>query len=292
MNPRSLGMAGAGIALKGDVFSGASNPAGLTSLDNFEIGFCQLMLGAGIQQSYLSTQFKTKGEATAGFVINSLNSGQMKVRTEFQPDGTGNYFSVSQTAVAGNYAQKLTEMFSFGVTGKFIYENMAGYTATTLGVDLGFLYETDFNNLKFAVVLQNFGGNTSSNGDQTQVSYNRNGELNLGRYTLPTTFRMGLSADIWKKENHLIIGSLELNNPNDNAENVRIGFQYSFRELLEVQTGYKISVSGQTLPTFGTTYKTRIGVHPIRIQYAMNPTNNMGTQHLIGIRWTQNKMGH
>ncbi|MCB0733651.1 MAG: PorV/PorQ family protein [Flavobacteriales bacterium] len=290
MNPESLGMSGAGVALKGNVFSSATNPAGLTALDDFSFGLSHMTIGAGIQQSLISSQFKLKNTSTIGFQINSLNSGQMEVRTEFQPNGTGNYFSVSQSAITGNYAMKMTEMFSLGIGLKMIYENMAGYSNMTAGLDLGFLYETDFRNLRFAVVVQNFGGSSSINGSDVMVGYNRNGNVELARYTIPTTFRMGFSIDAYQKDKHLVIGAMELNNPNDNSENIRFGFEYQYAELLSVQTGYKISVKGHGYPTLGMAYKTRIGAHPMFIQYAMNPTNYMGTQHLIGLRFTRNKM--
>jgi hypothetical protein len=290
LNPRAMGMSGAGVALEGDVFSSMTNPAGLTSLKSFNLGMSHMLIGAGIQQSLLSAQFKLPNEATVGFQFNSLNSGSMPVRTEFQPNGTGTYFSVSQNALSGNYAVNLSEMFSLGVAVKVIYESMAEYTNTTAGVDVGFLYKTDFRNLRFAVMVQNFGGNSSLSGTSLQIDYNRTSTPELGRYTLPTVFKMGFSMDAWKKDKHKLIAAAELNNPNDNAENIRLGAEYSFADLLKLQTGIKLSVKGQPYPTFGLGFKSRLGVHPLHIQYAINPTSNMGNQHVFGIRLTHNSM--
>ena len=290
LNPRALGMSGAGIALDGDVFSSMTNPAGLTSLTSFNFGMSHMLVGAGIQQSLLSTQFKLPSEATIGFQINSLNSGSMAVRTEFQPNGTGTYFSVSQNALSGNYAVKLSEMFSLGVAIKLIYETMADYSNTTAGLDVGFLYKTDFRNLRFAVVVQNFGGNSALSGDVMEVDYNRSGDPELGRYTMPTVFKMGFSLDAWSKDKHKLIAAAELNNPNDNAENIRLGAEYSFADLLKLQSGIKLSVKGQPYPTFGLGYKSRIGSNPLYIQYAVNPTTHMGNQHVFGMKLERNSM--
>ncbi len=290
LNPRSVGMSGASIANKVDAYCATSNPAALATLTENTLGLSHFLVGAGIQQSFLSYQHKLKNEATMGLSVNSLNSGDMLVRTEFQPDGTGQYFSMSQNAVKGTYATKLSKMFSLGVGISYIYETMQDYNNSTAAIDLGFLYQTDFKNLRFAVVVQNFGGSSTINGSTIAVDYNRNGPLELGRYSLPTVFKMGFAIDALRKEKHVIVGSLQLNNPNDNAENIRIGFEYQYRKLFQIQTGYKLSVKGQSFPTFGFGYASKLGVNPLRINYGMNPTNYMGTQHNFGIQLTFNKM--
>jgi hypothetical protein len=289
LNPGSVGRSGASIALEGDAYSSLTNPASLTGLSNTTIGLSHMLLGAGIQQTFGVAHFKLESEATWGLSVNSLNSGQMAVRTEFQPDGTGQYFSVSQAALSGHYAQKLSDMFSIGVQLKLVGESMATYSNLTAAVDLGFLYETDLKNLKFAVVIQNFGGNSSLNGEEIAVGFNRSAEIELRRYTLPTLFRMGLSFDAWQKDKHTLQVSGELNHPNDNAENIRLGVAYKYHNLLEVYTGYKIGVPGFSYPTFGFLYNATVGVNRVGIHYAVLPTNYLGTQHTFGLSFKINK---
>ncbi|MBO6515409.1 MAG: PorV/PorQ family protein [Bacteroidia bacterium] len=290
LNPRSTGMSGASIANTEDGFSAKTNPAALAKLKENTLGLSHLMVGAGIQQSFASYQHKLKNEATVGLSVNSLNSGDMMVRTEFQPDGTGQYFSMSQNALTANYATRLSDMFSLGIGLNYIYETMQTYNNSTASIDLGFLYQTDFKNLRFAVVVQNFGGNSTLSGTSLQVDYNRAGNPELGPYSLPTVFKMGFAFDAYKKGKNLIVASAQLNNPNDNAENIRLGFEYQYTSLLSVQTGYKISVKGQSYPSLGFQYRSRIGVHPLHINYGMNPTNYMGTQHVFGVQISLNKM--
>jgi hypothetical protein len=290
LNPRSVGMSGASIANKVDAYCASSNPAALATLTENSLGMSHLLVGAGIQQSFLSYQHKLKNEATIGLSVNSLNSGDMLVRTEFQPDGTGEYFNMSQNAVKGTYAAKLSKMFSLGIGLSYIYETMQTYNNSTAAIDLGFLYQTDFNNLRFAVVVQNFGGSSTISGSSIGVDYNRNGALELGRYSLPTVFKMGFAIDALKKDKHLLVGSLQLNNPNDNAENIRIGVEYQYSELIQIQTGYKLSVKGQSLPSLGIGYKSKIGANPLRINYGVNPTDYMGMLHIFGVQLSFNKM--
>ena len=45
--------------------------------------------------------------------------------------------------------------------------------------------------------------------------------------------------------------AIQLEHPNDNSENIRIGVEYAYLNLIFLRTGYKINVLGQKAPTFG-----------------------------------------
>ena len=207
----------------------------------------------------------------------------MEVRTEFEPNGTGQVFYANNTAVGVNYSQYLSKNFSIGVGLRYIYEGIATYSNHTVAGDIGFLYATDFKDLTFAVVVKNFGGNSQMLGSDLESEFNRT-EVTLGKYTTPTLFKMGFSLVPYEKDNKRLLVAVELNHPSDNAENVRLGSELSLRELLYLRLGYKLSVKGQNYPTAGVGVKTRIGSHPLYIDYGVNPTNRMGVQHLLGVR--------
>jgi hypothetical protein len=192
-------------------------------------------------------------------------------------------FYVNNTAVGLSYAQKLSNQFNIGFTLRYVYEGMAGFTNHTFTSDIGFLYMTDFKDLTFAVVVKNFGGNSQLVGNEIESSFNR-AEISLDNYTTPTVFKMGFSFIPYKDEFKKLRVSAELNHPNDNAENIRFGGELSLRELLFVRLGYKLSVKGQNYPTAGLGVKTRIGVHPLYIDYGVNPTNSLGVLHVFGVQ--------
>ena len=60
----------------------------------------------------------------------------------------------------------------------------------TVAADLGFQYTTDVKDLKFGIVVKNFGGNSALNGDFLEVDFNRTA-VNLDKYPVPTVFRLG-----------------------------------------------------------------------------------------------------
>ncbi|MEJ6660819.1 MAG: PorV/PorQ family protein [Bacteroidia bacterium] len=282
LNPVSFGMAGASVASEGSLFSSENNPAGLVKIKNSGIALSNIAIGAGINQSYIGGALKLKGGGVVGLNVNSFNSGAMEVRTEFEPNGTGQLFYANNTAIGGNYAQQLSDRFSIGVGVKYVYEGIATYTNHTVTADIGFLYTTDFKDLTFAVAVKNFGGNSQMKGADLETDYNRT-DVSLEKYTTPALFKMGFSLTAYETEGKKISVAVELNHPSDNAENIRLGGELNLKELLFVRLGYKLSVKGQNYPTAGLGVKTRIGHHPLYIDYGINPTNRMGVQHIFGI---------
>ena len=289
-SPRSLGMGGTSIANDGDAYGVFVNPASLTDIDKFSLQASNMLVGAGINQSFLSAIIANKNRGSAlGISLNSLNSGEMEVRTEFQPFGTGEKFYVTYLSAGLTYSKSFSKYFSFGLTMKYLYEGLAGYTNHTVAADFGFLYNTDFNDLKFAVVVQNFGGNSTLSGDVLQVKLNRTSNPDLNNSNVPTIFKLGFSIVPYHQDKHRIRTGFQLNHPNDNAENYRLGAEYDYIDLLFVRAGYRFNLKGMRFPTFGFGLRGRVGAHPLMFDYAVNPTNFMGTQHLLGVSLYLNK---
>jgi len=86
-----------------------------------------------------------------------------------------------------------------------------------------------------------------------------------------------------------LLVALQLNHPNDNSENYRIGVEYEYLKLLYLRAGYKVNVEGQPFPTFGFGLRHRVGGHPLQLGYAGNPTAYFGVLHTIGLSFTFNK---
>tara|TARA_B100001059_G_scaffold67126_1_gene63843 strand:- start:23669 stop:24706 length:1038 start_codon:yes stop_codon:yes gene_type:complete len=282
LSPVSFAMASASIANKGNLYSTENNPAALVQINGPGIALSNLSVGAGIHQSFLASGFKLDDGSVIGFNVNSLNAGAMEVRTEFEPNGTGQLFYANNTALGINYARKLSENFNIGIGLKYIYEGISTYTNHTVTADIGFLYTTDYKDLTFAVVVKNFGGNSQMIGSDLETTFNRT-DVVLSKYTTPTIFKMGFSFIPYESKSKKLVASAELNHPSDNAENIRLGGELSFRDLLFTRLGYKLSVQGQNYPTAGIGVKTRLGIHPLYIDYAVNPTSRMGVQHLVGL---------
>jgi hypothetical protein len=221
--------------------------------------------------------------------LNYLSSGMQKRRTEFQPFGDGTYYSSNAWKAGLGYSKSLSRMFSFGININFIREELAQYSANAVTTDLGFLYKTDWKHLSFAVALQHFGGNSTLSGNELAVMYNRK-STNTESYGAPTLFSMGVSMIPFEQDQHQILVSAQLNHPNDNAENLRIGVQYGLDSLLYFRTGYRINVQGESV-SFGLGVRSRVGAFPFQLEYAVVPNRYLGIQHSIGVSIGFHKIG-
>ena len=282
LSPRSMALSGANLALSADGMSAFHNPALMAQNKQTQFTINNLAIGAGMNQSWFSTIIPLKGSNSAfGVNFNYLSTGAMKVRTEFQPTGTGELFYANQFSVGLSYSKKLSDRFSFGTTLKYIREQLAQYSNNTIALDLGLLYTTDIKDLKFGVVVRNFGGNSTLAGDFIAVDFNRR-PLSLDQNNVPTIFRLGASIKPIQKDNHSVLFAAQLEHSNDNSENIRLGAEYAFKELLYARIGYKIGVFGESMPSMGVGYRATIKRNTLMINYGVNPTQYLGVLHAFG----------
>ena len=171
VSPRSIGMGGFHVSMEGDGYSIYSNPAVMVDLEGVNFTSSNLFIIQGINQPFFSAILPTDGGSAWGFSATAFNPSAMAKRDEFQPDGTGERFYATSFATGLSFAKSLSDMFSFGLSIRYVNERIAEYSAHTASVDLGFQYRTDVKGLKFAVLLQNFGPNSSLNGDFLQVNF-------------------------------------------------------------------------------------------------------------------------
>jgi hypothetical protein len=173
---RSASMGDAGLASSPDANSMHHNASKLAFI-NSDLGlaasYSPWLRSLGLQDVYMAylagykrlDEFQTLGASLRYFALGDLqftdiNGGSLGV-------GRPNEFEV---AVA--YARKLSENFSAGLTGKFIYSNLAGgqqidnvdiVAATAGAVDISFTYLKPMNNgnLRIGAAITNLGSKVS-----------------------------------------------------------------------------------------------------------------------------------
>jgi len=281
LSPRSAGMAGASVALPGDAFSMTVNPASASANTHPVAALSSNTSNTGLVQSFLGVAIPLKDKGVWMASMNYLSSGFQKRRTEFQPLGDGSVYSADAMKFGIGYSRALSKMFSCGMNLNLVREQVAQYSATAVTADLGFLYKTDWKDLSFAVGLQHFGGNSTLKGSGLAVTYNRD-QPTTEAYGAPTLFSMGVSMTAFKNEKHKLIAAAQLNHPNDNAENIRVGLHYSFDSLFHARLGYKVNVKGEGI-TAGVGIRSRIGAFPFVIEYAVVPNSYLGVYHTLGL---------
>ena len=73
------------------------------------------------------------------------------------------------------------------------------------------------------------------------------------------------------------------------AENIRFGVEYAYKSLLFARLGYKINVKDAPYPTLGMGLRMRMGKHPLRFDYAFEPTRYLGMMHKVGLALAINR---
>jgi len=247
---RSKAMGGAFVAVANDLSSFYWNPAGLANIDKTGITFSHMKWIAEINFDFAGVNIPVGNLGNIGAWITTVSMPEMEVRTVYEQEGTGEFFSASDLALGLSYSRNITERFSIGMNFKYIQEKIYKMTANTTAIDFGTLFRTGFNDMVIGMSISNFGGYMQMLGIDTQVDYDITpGEggnndrilanLRTENFQLPLTFRVGLAMDIFKSELNYVTIAADAVVPNDNAQYVNIGTEYNLWNLISLRAGYK-----------------------------------------------------
>ncbi|MCS7029755.1 MAG: PorV/PorQ family protein [Bacteroidia bacterium] len=286
VDPRGAAMGESFIAVANDASALYWNPAGMSISDSQKIHLqgAYTRYFADITMNYGAGFIKLKNEHCIGVSLTHLNSGEMDVTTEFQPFGTGQKFSATNTAIGISYAKKLTDNFAFGLTSKYANESIFGLRTNTLLFDLGFQYDIGYKNLRFAVTMTNFGFNVKPKGEIEVIRLSGTQNVNnFEQVTVPSMFKVGFAWDAVKNDHHLLTLVGQLNHPTDNKETFNLGAEYSWNRLLYFRTGYQIGADESNIPSFGFGLKFTQRFGALKIDYAFTNKQRLGFTHKFGL---------
>ena len=238
-----------------------------------------------MQLEYTGAVYHLDGSNTVGVAITYLHTDDMKETTELQPFGTGRMFSFADFMIGFTYARNMTDQFSFGVTTKFMQETIADLTMNAVLFDLGTYYKTGWHSTRFAVSVSNFGSDMSPTGmsimtnltnQQTEVS-------SYQSFAPPTIFRIGLASELLERPNHRVTGAIQLNHPNDNAENINFGVEYWWNETLALRGGFKTAQAEETF-SLGVGLHFPITMADFRLDFAHTQFGRLGNVNRFAVQ--------
>ena len=248
---RAIGMGGSYVALANDVSSIYWNPAGLTKVGpHGAISFAYSDWLADTKLNFAAAVINAGKAGAFGLSFTSLSMTDMKVRDEIYPEGTGEYFSAGDIAMGISFAYQITDRFSIGCTGKYIRQQIWHMTASTIAIDLGLLFRTDFDWLVLGMSISNFGPKLQYKGKDTFINYdfdpnewgdseNIFADLKTDEWDLPLLFRFGVAMDLLNTEMNQLMATIEARHPNDNTESVSMGIEYGFQRRFFLRSGYQ-----------------------------------------------------
>jgi len=273
---RATGMGESFVAVADDPSALYWNPAGLTLYDNNQVYFAHSEWLVDVKHSFVGGSYRLGASDVIGFSVIALYMDDMPVTTETNPFGTGEYFSYTDLAFGITYSRRMTDQFSFGMTLRYMNSSMDKLSMDGFMFDLGTYYWTGLGTSRFAVTVSNFGGQIAPSGEVTLVS----GETrdSWQEFALPTVFRVGFAMEPYMTDVHRLTTTVQLNHPNDNAENVGFGLEYGWNNTITLRGGYKINVDEETFST-GVGVALPLEFAAINVDYSFAKWGNLGDVH-------------
>jgi hypothetical protein len=280
---RSAAMGEAFIAVANDGAALFWNPAGLMEFERNEVLFSHLEWLVGVQHEFFGYVHHLGKQHAVGVSLVSLHTAEMEETTEYQPFGSGRYFSYGDLALGLTYSRRMTDKFSFGLTVKYIEETLAELKTRGALLDIGTYYYTGFGSSRFGVSVSNFGGQFTPKGSFTRrdgVTVNA-----FQSFTPPTIFRFGLATEVINNEQNKLTLAAQLNHPNDNSENLNFGGEMWWRQMVALRAGYKLNIDEQSY-TLGGGLNLRYRPFGLRLDYAFSDFGRLGSANHFSMAFT------
>ncbi len=277
---RAVGMGESFVAVSDDISSLYWNPAGLVAFKENGVMFSHSEWFVDTRLEYVGAVYHFGGANALGVSLTALNTEDIKVTTEIQPFGTGEYAKYSDIALGLSFARQMTKQFSFGATLKYVEETLGPVKMRTVLGDLATFYRTGLGTTRFAVAIVNFGGQVSPSGSIYTSSGNT--VTDFQSFPPPTSFKIGFAMEPVLNKTHRLTTSIQLNSPSDNAENVGVGAEYSFKEMFFLRGGYKFNVDAENFSA-GAGIKVPVSFAKLDLDYAVTNYRALGFAHRISI---------
>jgi len=274
---RAQGMGESYVAIANDAEALYWNPAGISQYDKNSVFFSHTEWLVEIQLEYAGLVYHIDPVNSVGLAVTFLHTDEMKETTELQPLGTGRYFNYSDFLVSLSYARNMTDKFSFGLSAKYMHENIAELTMSAFLYDLGIYYKTGWSSTRFAVTLSNFGSEMAPEG---QIRYTDldNNEVKIDKFQSfapPIVFRIGIAKEFIETKDHRLSASVQLNHPNDNTENLNFGTEYGWRNTVFLRTGYKTAQIEENFSA-GCGFDVPLSSYQFKLDYSYSNFGRLG----------------
>ncbi len=277
---RATAMGDAFIAVANDASALYWNPAGLVQNNENQVLFSHNEWVADIKHEFLGAVYHFSNNDAIGISLVALHMQDMPVTTEFNPFGTGEYFTVGDLGLSLSYSKKLTTQFSFGATLRYIESTMDKLKMRGVMIDLGTYYWTGLGTTRFAVTVTNFGNQLAPDGKV--LLWGKREKDNWQEFSPPTMFRIGFAFEPYMTDEHRVTSSIQLNHPNDNSENVSVGVEYAWKNLFYLRSGYRFNADSKNY-TFGAGIKVPAGIANVTFDYSFSNLMDLGSAHRLSI---------
>jgi hypothetical protein len=293
MGSRYVAMGEASVACVNDAYAMYWNPAALTRIYSSSLVLTNVDWISDVQVNHISFGKSIDEYSAFGVSLTAFSMGDMEVTTIEEPEGTGEMFTASSYALAVGYARKLTDRFSAGISGKYVWERISEERASGLAVDFGTLFQTGFRSLRIGMNISNLGSEMQMEGPELDSYYNPQPEnpnydnvkakLQVDPYDLPLTFRLGVAYDFIDSPESRFTLAIEAKHPNDNVQQASFGGEYLWKETFSLRGGYKFNYEEEGL-TLGGGVRVNAGKNSkLDISYAWADFSRLSSVHRFSL---------
>jgi uncharacterized membrane protein YeaQ/YmgE (transglycosylase-associated protein family) len=256
---RAAAMGGAFSAVTDNSDAAYWNPAGLASVETYDLSFSHFSWYQDIAIEHGAAAFALSDRAAFAASVTYLNYGDID---GYDADGVSlGAISAYDWAGALSLGFDLTSAVQIGVTGKYINQKLDQLSATAFAADLG--VRVNLNRISLAAVATNIG---------TDLQFNQVKEK------LPAAARIGVAVDPF--ENGLIV-AMEYENRFYGDAVIRNGIEYGYQNRFFLRTGYSYFAGDSSRElTDGLTMGAGLKYGVAQIDYAFSFKDNQSNESL------------
>ena len=263
---RPSAMAGAFVAIPGDIHDLVYNPAGLAALETRQGTLTYLNHLVDFQSGFLAyAQPFSKGTVAVG--LHFFDFGQFEGKNENNHD-TREFGATSFTFML-SYSRQAVKNLAIGGNAKFIHFQIDNFTETAIAADLGIILSIPSENVNIGLGVFNLGTTTSA--------------FIQTKDDLPLSIQLGVS----KKLAHLplMVSGALVKFKNDGLD-FRIGGEFSLTEQLFLRLGYDSVGQDQKVDTSkdrlaGISLGLGLKVNTFNVDYSFSSFGEVGSLNRI-----------
>ena len=225
------------------------NPASLAFIDRSETFYSKSNYLAGITHNTIGYGTKLSPTDYFGLHLFYLDSGDMEVTTEFQPDGTEELFSVTNLSLRLLYGRQLTDRLRVGGALKYIREDIFTTYMQSFVFDIGSNFDTGIYGVILGMSVSNFGSDVQFRGEGLEevvpdsIAINETLSKITSKFSVPLTFRLGLQKDLMfgdgEGANRLTVSADGINHI-DYTVYGGVGVEYSWKDIAILRCGTRL----------------------------------------------------
>jgi hypothetical protein len=249
MGARPLGMGGAFTAVADDANALYYNPAGLASLDGFQMTSMYTSLWSEVTYLGIGVTYKNMGLGTLR--LSAINQGTDEYGNPTEP------FDYADLAVMGSYAVALGKV-SLGGTVKYYSQTLPDNPGSGFTGDLGIL--VDLAPVRFGVVAKNLIGNVTYQSGTTDP--------------FDRKFVVGAAANLF--------GKLTVAGDYDTSGMGHVGAEFAVTSFLSVRAGAMVGTEGET----GFSLGAGVNFKNFKLDYAYQTHNDLPDNHWVSLGMT------